>query len=104
MAVCRSENAASGEHVHNRWYEDPPQALLVVVVEQAILDPCIAVVVEPGSIAIGSLVSLSSLPDLESEEPEDSGEDGKSCAGEYLCTPRIPVRKLVETKEHPHAV
>lgn len=45
MAVAGGDDAALGEHVDDRGDEEPPVALLVVVVEQAVLAPCFLVLV-----------------------------------------------------------
>ena len=55
-------------------YEDPPVALLVVLVEHAVLAPDLFVFVESVGLSLHLLELVCGAPDLPGEESQDSGE------------------------------
>ena len=47
VAVSSSQRAALGEHVDDRWDENPPVIPLVAVIEDAVLQPRLLVLIKP---------------------------------------------------------
>lgn len=104
VSVTAGDDTAPEEHVNDCGDEDPPVALLVVVVEETVLAPGLLVFVQRLGVALGLFVLASQLPDAESEESEDTGEYRECDGGEGDGSPRITVGKLENAVQSPYSV
>lgn len=87
VSICSCQNTSLCEHVDNGWDEQPPEVLLVAIVEQAVFEPEILLVVESGCISFHCLETSRCLPDLECEEGENTSEKREGNACESFCCP-----------------
>lgn len=85
--VGRGQDAAFGEHIHNDGDEEPPISSLVIFVEDLVLFPGFLVFVQRPHVSFHFLEFPRDLPDAESPESEDGGEEAESDAGQDLCCP-----------------
>ena len=104
VPVARRDDAASREHVHDHGHEQPPPALLVLIVEEAVLAPRLLVLEERLGVALGLLEPPRELPYAEGEEAEHGSEGDEGHAGQRLGAPRVAVRELIDAVERPDAV
>ena len=63
VAVCAGDDAAFGEHVDDGGHEEPPSTLLVGVVEQAVFDPRLFVLIQRIRVAFGFLILADDVQD-----------------------------------------
>ena len=75
MSVAGGDDAAPRKHIQDSGNENPPQVLLVLIVEQGVLDPYVLVLVQCMMIALCLSVPPRQLPDFEGEEGQHGSED-----------------------------
>ena len=104
MPVAGGQNATLCKHVDDGRHEKPPVASLVRVIEEAVLDPSLLVLVQSRGVPFGPFVLAGDDPDTYGEEGEDGSEDSQSDAGENFGGPRVAVGELKDAVQDPDAV
>ncbi|KAL2284534.1 hypothetical protein FJTKL_08905 [Diaporthe vaccinii] len=104
VVVTSGQDDSLCQHVEDGGNEDPPVVLLVVLVEQAVLDPDVLVLVQLTGIAVHLLKLLGGGEDLVSEEGQDAGEESKCHTSQGLGSPGVASGELEYTVQNPCAV
>lgn len=104
MAITGGNDNAFRGHVDDHGNKQPPVALLVVLVEDAVVFPDVFVIEETGDVAFCLLIPVREQVYADCKEGEDGCEYTESDAGEDFGGPRVAARELVHAVQSPDTV